>query len=168
MRKHWLVRWVVCLLLAVSPFEAGAQAVPPKAAPPQAAPQTQTKLVDMLGKTTLEQIKKAEPGGKEDPVSPQSNTLLAKINARTRYVEPKGKTAYYFNSRGILVRVAATPKRIITKEELLRSFPDLKFTKEGPDDMPVAFVKHSGNIIQGFYLTKNGKEVKLSTFDYVK
>ncbi len=57
---------------------------------------------------------------------------------------------------------------MITKDELMRTVPGLKFTKEGPDGLPVAFMKRPDNIIQGFYLTKDGKEVKLSTFDYVK
>ncbi len=175
MQKLGLLFCLVGILLVGSPFEVAGQVAPSKPATPQAPPgrsqppQTQKITVtDLLGKATLDQIKKANPGGKEDRISPHANTLLAKINAQTRYVEPKGKSAYYFNSRGILVRLAATPTRLITREELIRSIPGLKFTKEGPEDMPVAFIKRPDNIIQGFYLTKNGKEVKLSTFDYVK
>jgi hypothetical protein len=168
MRNLGLVLCVVGALLAGSPFEAGAQAAPPKAPLPRGARQTEQNVTALLGKATLDQIKRAYPGGRQDPISPHYNTLLAKINARTRYVEPQGKTAYYFNSRGILVRVAATPKRMITRDELLRDIPQLKFIREGPENMPVAFIKRPDGIIQGFYLTKNGKEVKLTTLDYVK
>jgi hypothetical protein len=171
MLKLWIGFCLVGTLLVGSPFDVAGQAAPPKAATPPktAAPQPQkTTVTDLLGKATLDQIKRAYPGGKQDPISPHYNTLLAKVSARTRYVEPKGKTAYYFNSRGILVRVATTPKRLITKAELLRTMPDLKFTKEGPDGLPVAFMKRPDGIIQGFYLTKDGREVKLTTLDYVK
>jgi hypothetical protein len=168
MRNLWLIFCVVGSLLAGSPLETRAQAVPPKPAPPQVAPQTQVKVTDLLGKATLDQIKRAYPGGKQDPVSPHPNTLLGKVAAKTRYVEPKGQSAYYFNSRGILVRVATTPKRMITKDELMRAMPQLQFTKDGPDGLPVAFIKRPDGIIQGFYLTKNGKEVKLTTLDYVR
>ncbi len=175
MQKLGLLFCLVGILLVGSPFEVAGQVAPSKPATPQAPPgrsqppQTQKITVtELLGKATLDQIKQAYPGGKQDAISPQSNTLLAKVNARTRYVEVKGKTAYYFNSRNVLVRVATTPKRMITKEELLRTMPGLKFTKEGPDGLPVAFMKRPDNIIQGFYLTKDGKEVKLTTLDYVK
>jgi hypothetical protein len=168
MRNLGLVLCVVGALLAGSPFEAGAQAAPAKAPLPRGAQQIEQNVTALLGKATLDQIKRAYPGGRQDPISPHYNTLLAKINARTRYVEPQGKTAYYFNSRGILVRVAATPKRMITRDELLRDIPQLKFIREGPENMPVAFIKRPDGIIQGFYLTKNGKEVKLTTLDYVK
>jgi hypothetical protein len=167
MQKLCLVFCLVGSLLVGSTLQVIAQAQAPPRTP--ATPQAhKTTVADLLGKATLDQIKKAYPGGKQDPISPHSNTLLAKVNARTRYVEPKGKTAYYFNSRDILVRVATTPKRMITRDELLRTIPQLKFTKEGPDDLPVAYIKRPDNIIQGFYLTKNGKEVKLTTLDYVR
>jgi hypothetical protein len=163
-RKHWLIFGLLGLLLAGFSLGAGAQVHPSKTAPQTHA----VKVTALMGKATLDQIKKAYPGGRQDPVSPRYNTLLSKVNARTRYVEPKGKTAYYFNRRGILVRVATTPKRMITKNELLRDIPQLKFTREGPNGLPVAFVKRPDGIIQGFYLTKNGQEVKLTTLDYVK
>jgi hypothetical protein len=168
MHKLCLVFCLVGSLLVGSTLQVTAQAQAPPRTP--AAPQAQKKatVADLLGKANLDQIKKANPGGRQDPISPHANTLLAKVNARTRYVEPKGKTAYYFNSRGILVRVATTPKRMITKTELMRDIPQLKFTNEGPDNLPVAFIKRPDGIIQGFYLTKNGKEVKLTTLDYVK
>ena len=168
MRKLWLVLCVLGPLLAGSPFEAAAQAAPPKASAPRSTAQTEQKVTDLLGKATLDQVKRAFPGGKQDTISPHYNTLLSKVNARTRYVEPKGKTAYYFNSRGILVRVATTPKRMITKNELLRDIPQLKFNREGPNGLPVAFIKRPDGIIQGFYLTKDGREVKLTTLDYVR
>ena len=168
MRNRWLVFCVLGSLLAGSPFEAGAQTAPPKTPPPRGAHQTQQNVTNLLGKATLDQVKRSIPGGRQDPVSPRYNTLLSKVNARTRYVEPKGKTAYYFNRRGILVRVATTPKRMITKNELLRDIPQLKFTREGPNGLPVAFIKRPDGIIQGFYLTKDGREVKLTTLDYVR
>lgn len=168
MRKLWLVLCIVGSLLAGFSLEVGAQAAPPKTPLPRSAAKTEQKLTDLLGRATLAQIKRAFPGGRQDSVSPRYNTLLAKVNARTRYVEPRGKTAYYFNSRGILVRVATTPKRMITKNELLRDIPQLKFTREGPNGLPVAFIKRPDSIIQGFYLTKDGREVKLTTLDYVR
>lgn len=144
------------------------------AQPAQKAPPAATKRVtvlDMLGKTTLAQIKQAYPGGKQEAISPKPNTTLAKTGARTRYMERTGKTAYYFNSRDILIRVATTPKRRMTKAELLRMVPGLTFEKEHPQDMPVAYrpIKRpdGAKIVQGFYLSPDQREVKLTTYDYL-
>ncbi len=160
---------LVYLLLSGIALEVAAQAQTAPTAPkaPPAATQKVTVL-DMLGKSTLAQIKQAYPGGKQEPVTPAPNSVLGRTGARTRYVEPAAKTAYYFNSRDILVRVATTPKRRMTKEELLREMPGLTFKKESPKDLPVAFIKQTGGkIVQGFYLTPDEREVKLTTYDYV-
>jgi hypothetical protein len=122
--------------------------------------------MDLLGKVKLDQIKKAHPGGKETKVRPGANTILASLKAETRYVLPKGESIYYFNSQGVLVRFATTPIRKITKEDLLKDFPGLKFSKPPSRRSAVGFVQRSPTIRQGFYLSDNGKEVALSTYDY--
>ena len=158
---------IVGLAGGVYAQQAPAQQTPAKQAPAKETPAKPATIMDLLGKVKLDQIKKAHPGGKETKVRPGANTVLAVLKAETRYGLPKGESVYYFNSQGVLVRFATTPIRKITKEELLKDFPGLKFSKPSSGQAPVGFVLRSPTIRQGFYLSNDGKEVILTTYDYI-
>jgi len=160
---------ILTLLLGLVVGLAGgvhAQQTPVKPPPAQQQPAKPATIMDLLGKVTLDQVKKAHPGGKETKVRPQANTVLASLKAETRYVLPKGESIYYFNSQGVLVRFATTPRRKITKQDLLKDFPGLQFSKPSSGQAAVGFMQRSPTIRQGFYLSDDGKEIVLSTYDY--
>lgn len=159
----WKIRinlafFLILVLVSVS----GAQTAP-KAPPPAQGPD----IVTSLGKTTLDQIKKNDPGGTETPVRTEPGTRLGKVKAITRYEVPRHGVSYYFNSRGILVSASSAASKRLTKEELLRSIMGLEFKKYPPSNVSVAFVKRSSCVVQGFYLTSDDKFVNLTTYDYV-
>lgn len=142
-----------------------AQKAPPQTPAPQKAPGPD--IISSLGKITLDQIKKNEPGGTETPVRSEPGTRLGKVKATTRYEVPRHGVSYYFNSRGILVSASSAASKPLPKEELLRSIKGLEFKKYPPRNVSVAFVKRSSSVIQGFYLTPDDKFVNLTTYDYI-
>jgi YHS domain-containing protein len=157
----WKIRitlafFLILVLVAVS----GAQTAP-KPPPPTSGPD----ILTSLGKITLEQVKKNAPGGTETPVQNQPGSRLANVKAVTCY-EVHGQT-YYFNSRRILVSASSKATKSLTKEQLLKDIKGLEFKKFPPNNVSAAFVKRSSCVIQGFYLTRDGKYVSMTTYDYV-
>jgi hypothetical protein len=89
------------------------------------------------------------------------------VGAVTRFTEPGGGVAYYFNCAGILVSAQARAKKPLDKRELLREIQGLKFKQYPPDNLVAAFVRRSPRVVQGFYLDRAGKFVVVTTYDYI-
>ncbi len=132
------------------------------------APDAKTaQIIANLGKVRVEDVRKNAPRGTLSPVRPNAGSRLETLQVETRYAPADGKTAYYFNRRGVLVSMAAVAITPLTKEELLRNVRGLEFKKYPPKETYVAFIRRSPNVIQGFYLSPDGKKVVLTTYDYV-
>ena len=124
-------------------------------------------IIKALGTLKLTDLKKAVPRGRETHITAEPGSRLARVGAVTRFTEPGGGVAYYFNRAGILVSAQTKAKRPLTKEELVREIKGLKFKKYPPNDLAAAFVQRSPQVVQGFYLDKAGKYVVITTYDYV-
>ena len=163
-----LVIFLILGLVSISGAQTAQKAPPPTPAPQKApAPGPGPDIVSSLGKITLDQIKKNDPGGTETPVNSPPGSRLSKVKAVTRYEVPRHGVSYYFNSRRVLVSASSAAAKPLTKEELMRSIKGLEFKKYPPSNVSVAFVKRSSCVIQGFYLTPDGKFVNLTTYDYI-
>lgn len=127
----------------------------------------QEDIITALGFLKLADLKKAVPQGKETRITPEPGSRLAQVGAVTRFTEPGGSAAYYFNRAGILVSAQARAKKLLAKEELLRDIKGLKFKQYPPDNLSAAFIRRSPRVVQGFYLDKAGKYVVITTYDYV-
>jgi hypothetical protein len=165
----WKIRISLAIFLILGLVSASGAQTAQKAPPPTPAPQKAPApdIISSLGKITLDQIKKNDPGGTETPVQSQPNSRLSKVKAVTRYEVPRQGVSYYFNSRKVLVSASSAASKRLPKEELLRSIKGLEFKKYPPSNVSVAFVKRSPNVIQGFYLTPDDKFVNLTTYDYI-
>jgi hypothetical protein len=139
------------------------EATVPETAP---TPETKVEVLQMLGKMKLEEIKQRLPGGLETYVKPEPGTSLSKLGVVSRYIRPDKKVAYYFNSQGVLVSVTVMAAIPLTKEELLRQISGLKFKKYPSSQGEAAFIRRSPTVIQGLYLSADGKYVEMSTYDY--
>lgn len=136
----------------------------------QTSPATPTppeNIIKALGTVKLRDLKKAVPRGTETRIRPESGSRLAQVGAETRFTEPGGGVAYYFNRAGILVSAQSRAKRPIPKEKLLREIKALKFKKYPPNNMLAAFVRRSPRVVQGFYLDKAGRNIVITTYDYL-
>ena len=151
--------FIICCLLSFAGVSF-AQTSRPTPAPPE-------DIIKALGTLKLADLKKAVPRGTETRIQPESGSRLAQVGAVTRFVEPGGGAAYYFNRAGILVRAQAKAKSPLPKETLLREIKGLKFKKYPPTNLSAAFVRRSPRVVQGFYLDKAGKYVVITTYDYV-
>jgi hypothetical protein len=89
--------FIICCLLSFAgvSFAQTSRATP---APPE-------DILKALGSMKLKDLKKAVPRGTETRVRPESGSRLAQVGAVTRFTEPGGGVAYYFNRIGILVSV---------------------------------------------------------------
>jgi hypothetical protein len=87
--------------------------------------------------------------------------------AVTRFTEPGGDVAYYFDRAGILVSAQTKAKRPLAKEDLSREIQGLKFKKYPPNNLSAAFIRRSPRVVQGFYLDQAGKYVVITTYDYL-
>jgi hypothetical protein len=159
----WKIRISLAIFLILALVSISGAQTAQKAPPPTPA----SDIITSLGKITLDQIKKNDPGGTETPVVSQPNSRLSKIKAVTRYEVPRHGVSYYFNSRQVLVSASSVASKRLPKEELLRSIKGLEFKKYPPSNVSVAFVKRSPSVIQGFYLTPDDKFVNLTTYDYI-
>jgi len=159
----WKIRISLAIFLVLGLVSISGAQTTQKAPPPTPGPD----IVSSLGKMTLEQIKKNEPGGTETPVRSEPGTRLSKVKASTRYEVPKHGVSYYFNNRGILVSASSAASKPLPKEALMRSIKGLEFKKYPPRNVSVAFVKRTSSVIQGFYLTPDDKFVNLTTYDYI-
>jgi len=63
----------------------------------QAATAPQEDIIQALGTLKLADLKLAVPRGTETPVKAEPGSLLARVGAVTRFTEPGGGVAYYFN-----------------------------------------------------------------------
>ncbi len=161
------MRSVLFLALALS-LSLITNAAAQTSAPKDAKPKTQTtQIMESLGKLRVDEVKKNAPGGAETRLKPDRGSRLEKLQAETRYTQADGKTAYYFNRRGVLVSVATAATKPLTKDELLRQVKGLEFKKYPPKDNSAAFVKIAPNVLQGFYLAPDGKTVTMTTYDYL-
>lgn len=165
-----IARWVRgAMAMALVLSLAGGVAAQEAGKAGQSAPSKSKNLeiLDMLGKTKLEHFKKGMPGGAETPTKTQPGSRLAALNAVTIYQAPDGKAAYYFNRQGILVSAAVKAAKPLTKEQLLREYPGLKFRKYPPQQTEAASFRRTPKIVQWFFLSQDGKYVELATFDYL-
>ncbi|MCK9376124.1 MAG: hypothetical protein M0P73_08245 [Syntrophobacterales bacterium] len=165
----WKIRvglaiFLTLVLVSVSGAQTG-QKAPPPAPASQKAPGPD--MISSLGKMTLDQVKKNEPGGTETPVNSLPGSRLSLIKATTRYEVPRHGVSYYFNNRRILVSASSAASKPLTKEQLMRTVKGLQFKKFPPNNVSAAFVKRSPCVVQGFYLTPDDKFVNLTTYDYV-
>jgi hypothetical protein len=133
----------------------------------QSTPAPQEDIIKALGTLKLVDLKKAMPQGKEARITTEPGSRLSRVGAVTRFTEPGGGAAYYFNRAGILVSAQAKAKRPLTKEELLLEIKGLEFKKYPPNNLSAAFVRRSPQVVQGFYLDKAGKYVIITTYDYI-
>jgi hypothetical protein len=124
-------------------------------------------IIKALGTLKLADLKKAVPQGTETRITPEPGSRLAQVMAVTRFTEPGGGVAYYFNRAGILVSAQTKAKRPLAKEELLREIKGLKFKKYPPNNLAAAFVRRSPRVVQGFYLDQAGRYVVIITYDYL-
>ena len=159
MKSRWAVFLMIILLLGLASLSL-AQSTPKTDAKP-------IEIVEALGRLKLPDMKKAVPKGSETAIKPEPGSRLAKVGAVTRFTEPGGEVAYYFNRAGILVSAQSKAKRPVPKETLLRDIKGLEFKKYPPQQMSAAFVRRSPNVVQGFYLTKDDKYVTITTYDYL-
>lgn len=156
-RRHITV--LVCVLLSFAAFSS-AQTTSTAAAP-------QEEIITALGTLKLADLKKAVPQGTETSIKAEPGSRLAQVGAVTRFTEPGGGVAYYFNRAGILVSAQARAKKPLDKRELLREIQGLKFKQYPPDNLVAAFVRRSPRVVQGFYLDRAGKFVVVTTYDYI-
>jgi len=170
----FLILGLVSLGGAQTPSKAppGAQTSPtptPGAQPPPKVPPGAfgADIVTSLGKITLEQIKRNEPGGSEAPARSQPGSRLSRVKATTLYDVRSRGVCSYFNNRGILVSASSAATKPLRKEELLKSIKGLTFKKYPPKNVSAAFVKRSSCVVQGFYLSPDDKYVTLTTYDYI-
>ena len=150
---------LVCVLLSLAAFSF-AQSTPTAAVP-------QEEIIAALGRLKLADLKKAVPRGTETSIKAEPGSRLAQVGAVTRFTEPGGGVAYYFNRAGILVSAQARAKKPLDKRELLREVKGLKFKQYPPDNLSAAFIRRSPRVVQGFYLDKAGKYVVVTTYDYI-
>lgn len=165
----WKIRITLAIFLILALVSVSGAQTAQKAPPPTPAPQKAPgpDIVNSLGKITLDQVKKNEPGGTETPVNSPPGSRLNNLKAVTRYEVAKHGVSYYFNSRKILVSASSAAAKPLRKEELMRSIKGLEFKKFPPNNVSAAFVKRSSCVVQGFYLTKDDKFVNLTTYDYI-
>jgi hypothetical protein len=153
------IMFIACLLVSFAGISFAQTSQPP--------PAPQEDIIKALGTLKLEHLKKVVPAGTVNPIRPEYGSHLAKVGAVTRFTEPGGQVAYYFNHAGILVSAQATAKRPIPKEKLLREIKGLNFKKYPPNTLSAAFVRRSPHVVQGFYLDKAEKNVVLTTYDFL-
>jgi YD repeat-containing protein len=153
------IMFIACLLVSFAGISFSQTSQPP--------PAKQEDIIKALGTLKLEDLKKAVPSGAVNPIRPESGSHLAKAGAVTRFTEPGGRVAYYFNQAGILVSAQATAKRPLPKEKVLREIKGLNFKKYPPNNLSAAFVRRSPHVVQGFYLDKAEKNVVITTYDFL-
>ncbi len=157
MRLGLSLALVLCLAGSVMAQQSGSAPPSKPGTPP---------IMAALGKVKLEQIKKEAPGGIEAAVKSSPGSRLEKVKADKSYTERGGKTIYYFR-QGVLVSAATKAAKPLTKEELMRDIKGLKFEKFPPNQVEAAFIRRSPTVVQGFFLSNDGKYVEMSTFDYI-
>ena len=158
MRLRWLI-FTWCLVLSLTVLASAQRS--------SSTPEPQEDIIKALGTLKLADLKKAVPQGTETRIKTEPGSRLARVGAVTRFTEPGGGAAYYFNRAGILVSAQTKAKRPLTKEDLQREIKGLKFKKYPPNNLSAAFVRRSPRVVQGFYLDKTGKYVAITTYDYV-
>lgn len=131
------------------------------------APAKEGDIIGALGKVKLPDLKKAVPGGTETRINPERGSRLANVGAVTKFTEPGGGVAYYFNRAGVLVSAQSKAKKPIPKATLMREIKGLEFKKYPPNQMSAAFVRRSPQVVQGFYLDKDDRYVVFTTYDYL-
>lgn len=151
--------FIVCLLVSLAGTSYSQTPQPP--------PVSKGDIIKALGTLKLEDLRKAVPTGVINLIKPESGSHLDKTGAVTRFTEPGGHVAYYFNRAGILVSAMTTAKRPIPKEKLLREIKGLNFKKYPPNNLSAAFVRRSPHVVQGFYLDKAEKNVVITTYDFL-
>ena len=125
------------------------------------------EIIGALGKMKLSDMKKAVPRGTETAIRPEPGSRLAQVSAVTKFTEPGGEVAYYFNRAGILVSARTKAKKLIPKETLMKEIKGVEFKKQPPNQISAAFVRRSPTVIQGFYLSKDEKYIEYTTYDYL-
>ncbi len=131
------------------------------------APAKETDIIEALGKVKLADLKKAVPRGTETRINPKPGSRLAGVGAVTRFTEPGGGVAYYFNRAGVLVSAQSKAQKPIPKATLMREIKGLQFKKYPPNQIAAAFVKRSPQVVQGFYLDKDERYVVFTSYDYL-
>jgi hypothetical protein len=133
----------------------------------RSTPAAQEDIIKALGTLRLADLKKAVPQGTETRIKTESGSRLANVGAVTRFTEPGGGVAYYFNRAGILVSAQTKAKKPLSKEMIMRQIKGLKFRKYPPNKLSAAFVRRSPRVVQGFYLDRTEKYVVITTYDYL-
>lgn len=164
-----IARWLRIVLGAalILALAGGAPALAQKAGQSAAPKEKKPEILDMLGRTKLEHFKKGMPGGAEARAKPRPGSRLDALKVMTVYQAPDAKAAYYFNRQGILVSAAVKAAKPLTKEQLLREYPGLKFQKYPPQQTEAASFRRTPKIVQWFFLSQDGKYVEITAFDYL-
>jgi len=165
--KPWRTIFLMIIMLLGLAGLASAQTTPRTDTKPAKTETKPIEIVEALGKLKLPDMKKAVPQGTETAVKVEPGSRLARVGAVTRFTEPGGGVAYYFNRAGVLVSAQSKAKKPVAKETLMREIKGLEFKKYPPQQLSAAFVRRSPNVVQGFYLDKDGKYVAITTYDYL-
>jgi hypothetical protein len=99
---------LICVLLSFVTFSLSTSS--------QATAAAQEDILTALGTLKLADLKKAVPQGKETRITPEPGSRLDQVGAVTRFTEPGGGVAYYFNRAGILVSAQTRAKKPLAKK----------------------------------------------------
>ncbi|MFP3868438.1 MAG: hypothetical protein ACLFUU_09785 [Desulfobacteraceae bacterium] len=80
-----------------------------------------------LGKSSFSEVCKQHPGGIESAPTPHSDPLTEILGVKKLYSSADQRWQFWFNATGVLVAVVEAPEPKLSKADILRQYPGLKF-----------------------------------------